>query len=470
MPKSLSSILGIDSTELTDRGAFDPILDLDTRLFLDPHLLKHCDIPEFGESYELLQSHFLKIGKLLRVSESNGDVFWRAADSMMVWPEVKGLCIGYSSKGTSGSGIGSELRARLLTTAQAVINAGQDDPEIFELVGLFEENFGCDRISDMTANVIVNDIVTFTINTIAELDINVCDKVDVDEATGLPINPFTEEPLLLLPQTLLRDLPVALDWSDVDHITIENQQLRERINETIGDTWKKVIASTKKKNFKKLLLANPELLEDLISVYSEKGAQPYNFLEDRSGEYIWYPATKKITREHPLNLEVSSLPDINEVEALVLKICEQFKVLIEENGLSALLYNSDKSLKSETAAQLLFYGVCESYCDANGILIARESDSGRGPVDFKFGTRKENSVLVEIKKSTNTSGLKKGIEKQLPQYMRSEKSRRAIYLVIDVGYTKAAIKNLRTVSSKINGSAIKLFHVDGSIKPSASKL
>lgn len=395
MPNSLSKIIGIDPTELTDRGAFDPVLDLDTRLFLDPHLLKHCDIPEFSNSYKLLQDHFIKIGKLLKVSESYGDVFWRKADSLMKWPEVKGLCIGYSSKGTSGSGIGPELCARLLKTAQAVIRIGKDDPEFFELIGLFEENFGPDRISDMTANVIFNDLKTFTNNIINDLDIDIYDFLKRDNNSGLPINPFTEKTLLLVPKELLRDLPVALDWDDLDYISIQNQELRDRINAMVGDSWRKIINN---------------------------------------------------------------------------KICQQFKTLIEDNGLSTLLYNRDKSLKPESAAQLLFYGVCESYCDANGIMIARESDSGRGPVDFKFGTRKENSVLVEIKKSTNTSGLKKGIEKQLPQYMRSEKSKRAIYLVIDVGFTKAATDNLAKIKKQIHDAAIKILHVDGSIKNSASKL
>ena len=80
-----------------------------------------------------------------------------------------------------------------------------------------------------------------------------------------------------------------------------------------------------------------------------------------------------------------------------------------------------------------------------------------------------NSVLVEIKKSTNTSGLLKGIKKQLPLYMLSEKSKRAIYLVIDVGYTKAALSNLNKANEAINGSAIKILHADGSVKKSASK-
>lgn len=470
MPQSLSAYLKIDPTEFTDRGAFDPVLDLDTRLFLDPHLLKHCEILEFENSYERLQKHFRSIGKLLARSTARNDVFWRKADALMVWPEVKGLCIGYSSKGTAGSGIGPELRARLLSTAQAVIEAGRDDPEFFELVGLFEGKFGCDRISDMTANVIRADIASFTHGILAELDPEVLEALEIDSESELPINPYTGEPLLLVPKSLLRDLPVALDWSQVDKVSVENQELRDRINTLIGDNWRQVIAGTTKEDLKELVLENPELLDDLIDTYSAKEAKPYNFVEDRSGEYIWYPETQKLTKQHPIALTLSATPTIDEVEILVLRICEQFKVLIEDNGLASLLHNSDGTLKHESAAQLLFYGVCEAYCDANGIMIARESDSGRGPVDFKFGTRKENSVLVEIKKSTNTSGLKKGIEKQLPQYMKSEKSKRAIYVVIDVGYTKAAMNNLNAVSKKANGAAIKLLHIDGGIKPSASKL
>ena len=155
---------------------------------------------------------------------------------------------------------------------------------------------------------------------------------------------------------------------------------------------------------------------------------------------------------------------------MVLTICDKFKSLVENNALYESFYNTDGSWKHEKAAQLMFYGIAEAYCEANHVLIARESDSGRGPVDFKFGSNMENSVLVEVKKSTNTSGLTKGIEQQLPQYMKSEKSKRAIYLVLDVGYTKAAFERLTEVTKKIKGAAIKLIHIDANPTPSASRL
>src|SRR5687768_15283055 len=121
MAISLSMYCGIHPRELELRGAFDPVLDIDTRLFLDPHLLKHTDVPEFLGAYEHLKARFGDIARLLLASESEGDLFWRRADRLMKWPEVKGLCIGYSRESTDGSGIGPELRMQLLRTAKQIL-------------------------------------------------------------------------------------------------------------------------------------------------------------------------------------------------------------------------------------------------------------------------------------------------------------------------------------------------------------
>lgn len=470
MPKSLSAFLGISPLELESRGAFDPILDLDTRLFIDPHLLKHTEIGEFKDSYENLQNHFLKIGRLIAASDNVGDAFWRSADKLMQWSEVKGLCIGYSSKGTSGSGIGPELRKRLLATAKTIISKGKDDPELFELVGMFEEDFGPDRISDMTANVIKYELGVFTRRVLKELKIDLSLHLKFDSILNLPINPFTNETLYLVPRSLLRDLPVALDWSNYDIIASHNAALREHLNALVGHSWREATHSMSKSKLKELVFQYPELIDDLVKIYTAKEAHPYDFASDRAGEYMWYPVSRRVASEHPLSLSLSEHPNIDEVEHLVISICNKFKELIEDNGLSSLLYDSNGNAKHEKAAQLLFYGVADAYCDSNKIMLSRESDSGRGPVDFKFGSNKENSILVEIKKSTNTSGLKKGIEKQLPEYMKSEKSKRAIYLILDIAYTKTAMKNLNEINKRVNGAAIKIFHINAEQKASASKM
>ena len=468
MAISFSMYCGLNPRELESRGVFDPVLDIDTRLFLDPHLLKHTQTAEFIGAYEKLRTHFANIGRLLIASDAEGDQFWRAADRLMKWPEVKGLCIGYASESTDGSGIGPELRRSLLRTAKQILLKGIADPEIFELVGLFQERFGPDRISDMCANVIRSEISAYTCRVLEEVA-PLCTQLLPIDGDGTSLNPLSRTPVLLIPRDLLRDIPVALDWSDRDYVAEHNEELRARVNSIAGESWKQVVAAFSKEQLRDFALDNPDLIRDAINVYRDKEAKRYDFDEDRSGEACWLPEAYAAASQNPITLNLPSSPNVDDVFNVVSAICTQFKTLIEDNGLARLLYDSSGKPKHETASQLLFFGIAESYCHANGIMIARESDGGRGPVDFKFGTNMQNSVLVEVKKSTNTSGLKKGIQAQLPTYMRAERSKRAIYLVIDVGYTKAAIANLNEINGMVNGSAISIIHVSGAIGKSASR-
>jgi hypothetical protein len=467
MPTSLSKYLEIPNTTMESLGVFDPILDHDTRLFIDPLLLKHCKTPEFASSYADLQTRFLAIGKLLQTSKHKHDPFWNSAATRMSWHEVRGLCIGYSTGGTAGSGIGKGLRDRILDTAKLIIDAGKSDPELFELVGLFEDNFGPDRISDMTANVIQEDIVNYSRNIYKKILPKDWDG-PLDKRIGLPKNPFTNEPILLVPKELLRDLPSAFEWSGSDEIGISSAEIRESLNSLVGNSWRS-LANMKKEELKKLVLKYPDLIDDLVDQYSSKDVKPYDFDEDKKGEYTWYRRSVEAVSENPIDLSLSSHPTLDEVFDLVMVICEKFKQLVENNGLNTLFYDSKAKVKNETAIQLAFYGIAEAYCEANKIMIARESNSGRGPVDFKFGSNNENSILVEIKKSDN-SHIRNGIVRQLPEYMKSEKSRKAIYLILDLGMSQKQVDNMNEVHLAVAGSNISLVYIDGQLKPSASKL
>ena len=51
MAVSFANKIKISSDIFDQLGVFNTILDLDTRLFIDPHLLKHTDVPELKDSY-----------------------------------------------------------------------------------------------------------------------------------------------------------------------------------------------------------------------------------------------------------------------------------------------------------------------------------------------------------------------------------------------------------------------------------
>ena len=76
------------------------------------------------------------------------DMYWKKADRMLKFRELSGTCFGYSQKGTGGNAIGRVLRQNILETIVDLIQEGATDPTLFELLGVFQENIGSDRIID----------------------------------------------------------------------------------------------------------------------------------------------------------------------------------------------------------------------------------------------------------------------------------------------------------------------------------
>jgi hypothetical protein len=99
----------------------------------------------------------------------------------------------------------------LITTAKQIVDLGVEDPDLFVAMALFEEGFGPDRISDMTANVIMRDLLRFNERVLSGLPVprNVVTlrlRNGTSYQAELPINPFvrTETPIVLTTWLLLR--------------------------------------------------------------------------------------------------------------------------------------------------------------------------------------------------------------------------------------------------------------------------
>ena len=257
MPKSVTHLLNISKNGFAQTGALDTILDVDTRLFIDPLLLRETRIPELKASARRVEERFTNILSLLRHSLGRCDVWERRAEKLMTFPEVKGICIGYSAKGTSGSGMGPALRRRLLADAKEIIRVGIEQPDIFDLAGLFEEDIGPDRISDMVAGIIKVDLIGYTKRVFVELGV-------IQKNQPIPINPYNDHPIILVPRDVLRDLPLALDWDDLALVASHNQALRDEVNALIGSTWRKAANYASKKDVRAVMLKYPEILYDLI--------------------------------------------------------------------------------------------------------------------------------------------------------------------------------------------------------------
>jgi hypothetical protein len=122
-------------------------------------------------------------------------------------------------------------------------------------------------------------------------------------------------------------------------------------------------------------------------------------------------------------------------------------------------------------SQKFFFAIAKAFCKANNLDISPESNSGRGPVDFKFSRGFNEKVLVEIKLSKN-SKLLNGYKKQIQEYSKAEKANYSFYLVIDVGGSQKRIDALLAEYKKnlSNKNSPEIIIVDAKFKPSASKL
>lgn len=359
MAQSISSYLGIPSSEFAKTGAFDAILEVDSKLFIDPHLLKFTSASELAGSYQKMLDRFNSVIKLLAVSQRKGDKFWREAEKLLRFNEVKGLCIGYSTSSTSGSGMGSGFRKQLLSTAKIIVDAGIRDPEFFELLGLFEDGVGADRISDMVARIIIEDLFLYSERIMYELRVEnrMIEWTYKDKTYQLVRNPYNNWPVILIPMDILRNLPIAYGLSDIEDVIGFNERLRGKLNNILGVSWKEA-KKLRKRDYRAALLSEPDILKLLIEEYRELPAQQYDFSNDPAGQFIWFQKGREYAEQYPLDLSLKPFPTGDDIFDIVLQICLQFKQLIEFNGLHTLLYRDDACTKPkrEEAAQKLFFG------------------------------------------------------------------------------------------------------------------
>lgn len=472
MPIRISTAFHVDPQIFRRLSVYDRFLDVDSSLYIDPHLLSHSDVPEMQQAATALDQFWRDTVQIIQQIRIPGDRFYRAARARFTFHELPQSGLGYARGGTQGAAIGSALATALFETAQQIIAAGITDPTFFDLIGLLESGIGADRISDMTAAIILPHIGAFTQRTSREAQISTRPTIIQDTLLELPRNPRTGTSLLFLPMDVLRDLPVAFDWDDVDRVCAHNDALRARVNRLIGTNWRDAIRNNPKAKLREVLLENPGALTDLIEQYKRKPASPYDFTSDPKGEMVWdTAAAAAFAAQYPLAFRTLGPASDDNVVAIVKEICERFRTLVEDNGLAQLFWTDRRKLRPEKTAQLVFFGIADAYCRAGNLDLSPESNSGRGPVDFKISSGYQKRVLVEVKWSNNRK-LLQGFTAQLPTYARAERTEHLIYLVIKVSDTTTALQELeRLHSSRIRAGkkAPDIITIDGRIRPSASR-
>ncbi len=359
---------------------------------------------------------------------------------------------------------------------QAAIDRGLADLKHFEELGILNEGIGPDRISDFTCNVLRAQLIAYTQRVVLRHRLETRSvKIAgaaydpqrvawVTETHELPWNPYNERAVLLVPERFLRALPTINpeDWWE----NYEAEQLRDDINYVVmGKVNKKHIVETARRHIGHVA--------GWARAQESRPPDPYDLPADSNGVYQWDRATRRYTTQHPLVLEPP--PDDDAFFEVIERVMAEFRLYIEEQRGWKLLWNDDGTEKPEEAAQLVFLGIARSYCRANNIVVDREVELGRGPVDFKFSNGYARRALLEIKKLHNGK-FWNGLRAQLPSYMRSDECDFGWFLSIRYREKGTSLDELRrlphevTFMAEMTGKYLLYKTVDARPKLSASEL
>lgn len=454
--------------DLEAAGLVDPILNYDTRLFVDPLLLSESANPIIkDEAFAELNKQFGNIIRLIHASRKAEDAAWKGAKKILSLDERPETCLGFGGAGISGARRPDSIREQILTTAKEIVTLGEDDPQIISLMGLFEKDVGPDTISDMATTIVRSSLEKITEEFCKRHGVKtrIFEKYNNRE---LLENPYRDGiPVLLVPRDIVRDLPLAVDWSDVSKVAFENAEFRDSFNRFVGAIAEATITE-KKAALKKAALSSIENFKMLFEAVLD-ASDAYDPNADAEN---YYNFRKLFGRSREIFESTFRTPEktAGGLEATVLAVISHYRRLVEKNNLWEMLWIKDKP-KRERAAQLLFFAVAELFCAANNIDVSPETNMGGGPVDFKFSTGYDKKLVVEIKLSKGR--VEHGYTMQLPRYKEAAGTDLAIFLLINVGRMGSKLKKIegiRDARLKLGEKADRIELVDARRQDSASKL
>lgn len=462
-----SDYFNISRTILEERGVFDPIINLDTHLFIDPLLLKsskHSIIQQ--DATKEYNAYFSKLAELLSLAlEDDDEYFKEAAYKQLPTKEIDGTCLGFGTNSISGRGMPEETRKSIIKTASKIVKAGIKDPELFSLLPLFNGGIGPDTISDLATYAIHKSLIKFSATQAIELNIPLVKKEIEGEEYDVIANPLRRNSyILLLPTDILRELPVVRAWHDISKASSFNSSLRCRVNKYVASIFKN---HRQNQAAIESLLNDSKAISDLIAVIKGMRVAPYDLHKDNE-RLVFISSARELIATIPIKKQSFNC-DLQGLNKLVGAIIEQFKFMIECKGLNSLLWKGDKKGRcAERVPQLLFYMIAWTYCQANNIDVNPEVDTGSGLIDFKFSVGFSYKVIVELKYSDNPK-LLPGLSSQLPRYIESEKANTGHYVVLDVGKMGKKLQKLEEIRNDLNTECY-VYCIDTKIKPTASKL
>lgn len=469
-PVLFSKYFKLSKNKLSSAGLIDPFINVDTQLFIDPVLLEKSKNPIINtKGVTSFKTHFSNYIRLLIISKAINDAAWKGAKKLLNLKEPPENGLGYGGSSRSGSSRPEEIRSKIMKTSKEIVDLGSSDPEMISLMGFFEEKVGPDTISDFTTRVIVEELAEITeafciSSKIPVYETRISKKYKLPEYTN---SKGTKSSIVLIPLDIVRDLPMANDWSEIEEATYLSEEIRQKVNIYLGGIIKPTVAD-RKNALKQIALSSSKDLETLISVVKEY-ASPYNESIDALGYIKLKEILGQSLKDYETTKKYDFSKDPNVLKEFVIDTIKHFKHHVEKGNLWEELWNGNTP-KKERAAQLIYFAISDCFCRANNIDISPEANMGGGPVDFKFSKGYKARVVVEMKRSSGT--VRHGYEKQLEIYKDASRTNIGIFIVMDFGDIGQKVNQIKEIQSdriKQGEIASDIIVIDSTKKLSASK-
>lgn len=448
MPR-FSENFGITISDADD--FFDPLLNLDTPLYVDPYLIWTQETGEFTGAHAELTTFFQeKFNQAAQMNPAPGSASFRQLVNDLRFPEFEEACIGMTAASTHGSGSGIDTARAIVNGLRAAIDAGLREPGHFEQIAIFGEGIGADRISDATCWLLRRRFAAYTKSICETKNVPLQNfqypRVGYDGenhrwipgSLSLPRNPFNGKAVILIPRRFLRQFPM-INAGDFWQYCFDNNNafIRERFGNEISRSVNKDVII-------ELARTNPRLVAEFVG--SIGAPEPYDLDKDPDLVKRWYDASLSYVSAHPLRLSITRQASF---DGVIRRILLDFKHFVEENSGWELLTNEDGSLRKERIAQRALLGILSQQCRFSDIDVSPEANIGRGPVDFKVSRGYHHKALIEVKLAKN-SRFWHGLESQLPTYLKAEERKDGFFVIVALHEDDKQLREARRIVRVVN--------------------
>lgn len=441
-----SDFFNIESSLLKEYGAFDVSLVADVPVFIDPFCLYASD----KEKYNELHTYIIKYLCFLREKCERGPELCKGdIDRYFRFPEVRQLYMGFSKKSNKGHGLGPEFAETLQRNFRGPLSkfGSEDiqDSSHLEKLCVVSPGVGCDCISDFTANLLLDFLMTYTEDFARKnLKPEQCEIFGVAKAIfdfkkqdwrrkSYYLPKYNGSYVLLAPidilargDTWINRQGLIEDISRLPQI-ISNDALRQRLQEmllSVNYGFKKKSQKERTQIYNRFIQENIEIVDWYIKERESRKDDALN----RAQSLIFdtqdvfsketHRAAECLDREGFYDTELTS---IDEARARI----GHFQRFIEHNDGYKLFFDSNGKQRREEYVQLAFKLLWyASKRDAN-----REVNNGQGPADLVISFGNGDKCVIEIKWASNNR-LEENLICQTEKYARANGTNDKLSIVL----------------------------------------